>query len=160
MPNNAIENLLSFMQPQIGQELHVGDWLEIDQQRINQFAEVTGDQQWIHVEPERAASDSPYGATVAHGFLTLSLLPYLTQSNHPDYFKLNYPGMKYRVNMGVNKVRFPAPVIVGSKIRARTHLQSVEVAGSAVQVVYKFTVEIDGIEKPACVAESVVRVFP
>ena len=88
------------------------------------------------------------------------MLPYLTQSNHPDYFEKNYPGMKYRVNMGVNKVRFPAPVIVGSKIRARTVLQSAEPAGAAVQVIYKFTVEIDGKEKPACVAESVVRVFP
>lgn len=160
MNQKAIDHLLNFMQPQIEQELHVGDWLLIDQERINQFAEVTGDQQWIHVDPVRAASDSPYGATVAHGFLTLSLLPFLTQSNHPDYFKQNYPGMKYRVNMGVNKVRFPAPVIVGSKIRARTHLQSVEAIGGAVQVVYKFTVEIDGNEKPACVAESVVRVFP
>ena len=160
MDNNAIENLLNFMQPQVGQELHVGDWLQIDQKRINQFAEITGDEQWIHVDPVRAATDSPYGATVAHGFLTLSLLPFLTQSNHPDYFEQNYPGMKYRVNMGVNKVRFPAPVIVESKIRARTHLQSVETAGASVQVVYKFTVEIDGNEKPACVAESVVRVFP
>jgi acyl dehydratase len=160
MVNKSVETLLQFMQPQLGKEIHVGQWLEIDQDRINQFASVTGDEQWIHVDPERAANESPYKATVAHGFLTLSLLPYLTQSNHPDYFKQNYPGMKYRVNMGVNKVRFPAPVIVGSKIRARTTLQSAEPAGEAVQVIYKFTVEVEGKEKPACVAESVVRVFP
>ena len=160
MSENAIDNLLQFMQPQIGQELHVGDWLEIDQERIDRFAEVTGDGQWIHVNPVKSAKESPYGATVAHGFLTLSLLPFLTQSNHPDYFQKNYPGMRLRVNMVVNKVRFPAPVIVGSRVRARTLLQSVEPSGNGVQVIYKFTIEIDGKEEPACVAESVVRVFP
>jgi len=160
MSANPGENLLHFMQPQIGQELHVGEWLEIVQQRIDRFAEVTGDVQWIHVDPERSAKESPYGATVAHGFLTLSLLPYLTQSNHPDYFRKNYPGMRLRVNMGLNKVRFPAPVIVGSRLRARTTLQNAEPSGEGVQIIYKFTIEIEGKEKPACVAESMVRVFP
>ena len=160
MDHDPVDNLLSYMQPHIGQEIHVGQWLVIDQARIDRFAAVTGDEQWIHIDPERAAKESPYGATVAHGFLTLSLLPYLTQSNHPDYFKRNYPGMKYRVNMGVNRVRFPAPVIVNAKIRAKTVLQSVEAIGGAVQVIYQFTVEIEGQDKPACVAESVVRVFP
>ena len=160
MSNTAIENLLLFLQPKLGQELHVGDWLVIDQLRIDQFAKVTGDEQWIHIDPERAKKESPYGATVAHGFLTLSLLPFLTQSNHPAYFQQNYPGMKYRVNMGVNKVRFPAPVVVGARVRARTVLLNAEVTGESVQVVYKFTIEIDGKDKPACVAESVVRVFP
>jgi len=160
MTENPRDHLLTFMQAQIGQELHVGEWLEIDQERIDRFAEVTGDVQWIHVDPVRSAKESPYGATVAHGFLTLALLPYLTQSNHPDYFQKNYPGMRLRVNMGLNKVRFPAPVIVGSRLRARTLLQSVEPSGEGAQIVYKFTVEIEGQEKPACVAESVVRVFP
>ena len=160
MPENPRDNLLRFMQPQIGQELHVGEWLEIDQPRIDRFAEVTGDIQWIHVDSVRAANESPYGATVAHGFLTLSLLPYLTQSNHPDYFQKNYPGMRLRVNMGLNRVRFPAPVIVGSRLRARTVLQSFEPSGEGVQIIYKFTIEIEGKDKPACVAESVVRVFP
>ncbi|RLB72511.1 MAG: MaoC family dehydratase, partial [Deltaproteobacteria bacterium] len=118
--NNHIVNFLEFLKPQIGQEIHVGPWLQIDQQRIDQFAAVTGDQQWIHIDPERAKRESPYGTTVAHGYLTLSLLPYLTESNHPDFFQKNYPGMKYRVNYGLNRVRFPAPVKVGAKIRART----------------------------------------
>ncbi|PLY00426.1 MAG: enoyl-CoA hydratase [Desulfuromonas sp.] len=160
MDKNPIENLLDLMQPQIGSEIHVGEWLQIDQKRIDAFAEVTGDEQWIHIDPERAAGESPYGATVAHGFLTLSLLPFLTQSNTPEYFQENYPGMRMRVNMGVNKVRFPAPVVVGSKLRARTVLQSAEQVGEAVQIIYKFTIESEGQEKPACVAESVVRVFP
>ncbi len=160
MSQEKIRNLLEYLQPQLGEEIHVGEWLEIDQQRIDAFADVTGDKQWIHVDPEKAAADSRYGATVAHGFLTLSLLPYLTQSNHPDYFQKNYPGMQYRVNMGVNKVRFPAPVIVNSRLRARSVLQSAEPVGEGVQIIYKFTVEIEGKEKPACVAESVVRVFP
>ena len=103
-----IDNLLNFLQPQLGQEIHVGPWLEIDQQRIDRFAETTGDLQWIHIDPARAANESPYGSTIAHGYLTLSLLPYLTESNHPDFFQKNYPGMKYRVNYGLNKVRFPA----------------------------------------------------
>ncbi|PLX80221.1 MAG: enoyl-CoA hydratase [Desulfuromonas sp.] len=160
MTENASTNLLEFLQTQIGKEIHIGKWLRIDQERIDRFAEVTGDVQWIHTDPERAKTDSPYKATVAHGFLTLSLLPFLSESNHPDYFKKNYPGMRLRVNMGVNKVRFPAPVVVGSNLRARTVLQSAEPAGNAVQIIYKFTIEIEGEEKPACVAESVVRVYP
>lgn len=152
--------LVEMLQAQLGQELQVGSWLIIDQQRIDRFAAVTGDEQWIHTDPERAAVESPYRSTVAHGFLTLSLLPHLTRSNHPDYFKSNYPGMRYRVNYGLNKVRFPAPVKAGAKIRARTKLQSAELVGPAVEIVYRMTVEIDGEAKPACVAEQVFRVFP
>ena len=156
----AAEKLLDFLAPQLGQETHVGPWLRIDQQRIDQFAAVTGDVQWIHTDPQRAASESPYGSTVAHGYLTLSLLPYLTESNHPDFFRKNYPGMKYRVNYGLNKLRFPAPVKVGASIRARTQLLSAEAVGEGVQIVYLITVEIDGVAKPACVAEFVARVYP
>ena len=89
-----------------GREIHVGPWLQIDQQRIDDFAQVTGDQQWIHIDPQRAVKESPYGTTIAHGFLTLSLLPYLSQSNHPDFFSRNYPGMRLRVNYGFNKLRY------------------------------------------------------
>lgn len=156
----AAEKLLDFLAPQLGQETHVGPWLRIDQQRIDQFAAVTGDVQWIHTDPQRAASESPYGSTVAHGYLTLSLLPCLTESNHPDFFRKNYPGMKYRVNYGLNKLRFPAPVKVGASIRARTQLLSAEAVGEGVQIVYLITVEIDGVAKPACVAEFVARVYP
>ena len=154
------ETFLNFLQPQIGQETHVGPWLTIDQQRINQFAEVTGDQQWIHIDPERAKRESPYGTTVAHGYLTLSLLPYLTESNHPDFFQKNYPGMKYRVNYGLNRVRFPAPVKVGAKIRARTTIQSVEKVKAGVQICYLITIDIDGEEKPACSVEFLARLYP
>lgn len=155
-----VQNLIERYQDLIEEEIHVGEWLEIDQQRIDDFARVTGDEQWIHVDPDRAAKESPYGTTIAHGFLTLSLLPYLTQSNHPDSFAKNYPGMRLRVNYGLNKLRFPQPVLCGAKIRARTVVQSVEEVSKGVQIVYRMTVEIEGEKKPACVAEQVMRVYP
>ena len=156
----AIAELVNFLQPQIGRETHVGPWLEIDQQRIDKFAEVTGDLQWIHIDPMRAQAESPYGSTIAHGYLTLSLLPFLTESNHPDFFQKNYPGMKYRVNYGLNKVRFPAPVKVGAKLRARTELHTVEEVKAGIQICYRITIEIEGQDKPACVAEFLARVYP
>lgn len=156
----SIEKFIIFLTPQVGQEIHTGPWLEIEQDRIDRFAEVTGDLQWIHTDPERAAKESLYGATIAHGYLTLSLLPYLTESNHPDFFQKTYPGMKYRVNYGLNKVRFPAPVKVGSKLRARTTIQDVEQVKNAVQICYLITIDIEGSEKPACVAEFVARLYP
>lgn len=156
---SAADGLLAFLTPQLGTETHVGPWLDIDQERIDRFAQVTGDLQWIHTDPERALRESPYGATVAHGYLTLSLLPFLTQSNAPGFFERNYPGMRYRVNYGLNRVRFPAPVRCGARVRARTVLLEAERLENGVQIVYRFTVEIDGEDKPACVAESVVRVY-
>ena len=158
--HNPIVDFLKFLEPQIGQEIHIGPWLQIDQQRINQFAEVTGDQQWIHIVPERAKKESPYGTTVAHGYLTLSLLPLLTESNHPDFFQKNYPGMKFRVNYGLNRVRFPAPVKVGAKIRARTTIQSAEAVKNGVQICYLITIDIDGEEKPAGSVEFLARLYP
>ncbi len=160
MAKKPADTLIDHLKPQLGQELHVGPWLTIDQERIDKFADVTGDLQWIHIDPERARKESPYGATVAHGYLTLSLLPYLTESNHPDFFQKNYPGMRMRVNYGTNRVRFPSPVLAGSKIRARTVLQSTERVGEAVQIVYLITVDIENGKKPACVAEFVARVYP
>jgi acyl dehydratase len=156
----VVEDLLTRYQAMVGQEIHVGPWLEIDQQRIDDFARATGDEQWIHTDPARAAKESPYGKTIAHGFLTLSLLPYLTQSNHPDFFTKNYPGMRLRVNYGLNKLRYPAPVVCGARIRARTAVQSVEAVRNGVQIIYLLTVEIDGSDKPACVAEQILRVYP
>ena len=155
----ATDTLLQFLQPRLGTEIHVGPWLAIDQERIDRFAAVTGDIQWIHTDPERAARESPFGATVAHGFLTLSLLPLLTESNHPDFFQKNYPGMRMRVNYGLNRVRFPAPVTAGSRIRARTTLLRAEKAGEGVEIVYLITVDIEGKEKPACVAEYIARAY-
>jgi acyl dehydratase len=156
----SIEKLQQKLESQIGSEIHVGPWLTIDQQRIDKFAEVTGDLQWIHIDPEKAQADSPYGTTIAHGYLTLSLLPYLTESNHPDFFQKNYPGMKYRVNYGLNKVRFPAPIKVGSQIRARTQIESVSEVKNGLQICYLMTVEIAGQHKPACVAAFLARVYP
>jgi acyl dehydratase len=157
---SAVKHLIEHYQGLVGREIHVGPWLEIDQQRIDDFARVTGDEQWIHIDPERAAHESPYRTTIAHGFLTLSLLPYLTQSNHPDFFAANYPGMRLRVNYGLNKVRYPAPVLCGARIRARTAVQSVEEVDKGVQIIYLLTIDIDGGSKPACVAEQIMRVYP
>lgn len=157
---SATERLIAFLTPKFQTETHVGPWLTITQERIDRFAEVTGDVQWIHTDPQRAARESPYGATVAHGYLTLSLLPLLTESNHPDFFQKNYPGMRLRVNYGLDRVRFPAPVVVGSRIRARTRLVAAEEIGGAVQIRYLITVEIDGGGKPACVAEFLARLYP
>ncbi len=154
------DRLIDHYRPLLGTEIHVGPWLEITQERIDRFAEVTGDLQWIHTDPQRAAVESPYGATIAHGYLTLSLLPFLTESNHPDFFQKNYPGMRLRVNYGLDRLRFPAPVVVGSKIRARTLVKRTEKLGEAVQITYLITVEIQGTEKPACVAEFLARVYP
>lgn len=156
---SAAEKLVASMTEQLGHELHVGPWLQITQDRIDRFAEVTGDKQWIHIDPERAQKESPYQATIAHGYLTLSLLPYLTQSNSSEFFQKNYPGMKFRVNYGLNRVRFPAAVVVGSNIRAHTVLKSVELVKQAVEVVYTISVEIEGKDKPACVAEFVARLY-
>lgn len=159
MAQGVIEDLLQKYQGLAGEEIHVGPWLVIDQERITRFAEVTGDLQWIHIDPDRAATDSPYGSTIAHGYLTLSLLPYLTESNHPDFFTRNYPGMRLRVNYGLNKVRFPSPVPVGSKIRARTTILGAEPVSGGVQITYQYTIERDGSEKPVCVAEFLARLF-
>lgn len=157
---SAADDLIALLAPKLGSETHVGPWLVIDQARIDAFAAATGDVQWIHTDPERARRDSPYGATVAHGFLTLSLLPFLTEANAPGQFERNYPGMRLRVNYGLNRVRFPAPVKVGSRIRARTVLAAVEPLGDAVQISYGITVEIEGEAKPACVAEQLFRLYP
>ena len=135
----------------VGTEAGVSDWVTIDQERVNRFADATGDHQWIHVDPERAAK-GPFGKTIAHGFMTLALLPRL---QHQMY---TVNGIKLAVNYGLNKVRFPAPVPVGSRVRAKSSLVDVEDLGDgAVQATVSTTVEVEGSNKPACVAESVVR---
>lgn len=137
----------------VGEELGVSDWLEVDQKRIDLFADATGDHQWIHVDPERAAG-GPFGSTIAHGFLTLSLLPALVPQT------LRVDGARMGVNYGVNKVRFPAPVPVGSRVRARAQLSDVQPLGEeAVQIAVTVTVEREGGEKPVCVAETLSRYF-
>jgi len=131
-----------------GEELGVSEWVTISQERIDMFADATGDRQWIHVDPERAA-DGPFGATIAHGYLTLSMLPLLGAQ------VFAFAGNLARVNYGLNKVRFVAPVRVGSKIRDRVELLTVEEIDKGQRATLRHTVEIKGSERPACVAEAV-----
>jgi acyl dehydratase len=135
----------------VGQHLGYSDWVTVDQARVDRFAESTGDRQWIHVDPEKAAT-SPFGGTIAHGFLTLSLIPGLQD----EIFRLR--GAKFGVNYGANRIRFPAPVPVGSRVRLAAVLAGVEILDrGGVQAQWTFTVEIEGTSKPACVAELVFR---
>jgi acyl dehydratase len=139
----------------VGREIAVTDWLTITQERINLFAEATEDRQWIHLDRERAERDSPFKTTIAHGFLTLSLIPHLMQ----QAMKIR-DGLRMAVNYGLNRVRFTAPVRSGARIRARIVLLSLkEIAQDAVEVVYTVTIESEGSEKPCCVAESIVRYY-
>jgi acyl dehydratase len=135
-----------------GSHLGYSDWLEITQARVDQFAEATGDFQWIHVDPERA-QDGPFGTTIAHGYLTLSLASYLL----PQIVR--YEGFAMAVNYGLDKVRFPAPVRVGARIRAGAQLTEVTEVGTGVQVKTLVTIEVEGGDKPACVIESLARWF-
>ncbi|MEH3032928.1 MAG: MaoC family dehydratase [Aeromicrobium erythreum] len=132
----------------VGEELGVSEWLKISQDRIDLFAEATGDRQWIHVDPERAAR-GPFGATIAHGYLTLSLLPLLGAQ------VFAFAGDVARVNYGLNKVRFATPVRVGSKVRNRVHLLDASDVDKGQQVTLRHTIEIRDEDKPACVAETV-----
>jgi acyl dehydratase len=144
------------LQDFVGQELGVSPWLEITQDRVDAFADATGDHQFIHVDPERAAR-TPFGGTIAHGLLTLSLVPSLGDARTGVVFDLQ-PRM--RINYGLNRVRFPAPVRVGKRVRLRTTLQSVEPVGPDVyQLVYLQTMEIEGETKPALVAETISRLY-
>ncbi|WP_030388733.1 MaoC family dehydratase [Streptomyces sp. NRRL S-241] len=136
----------------VGESLGPSAWLEVDQKRIDLFADATGDHQWIHVDPERAAG-GPFGSTIAHGYLTLSLLPSLV----PQVMRVE--GMRMGLNYGTNKVRFPAPVPVGSRLRATAVITEVAEAGGGVQVTATVTVEREGGDKPVCVAESVSRYY-
>ncbi|MBI3525596.1 MAG: MaoC family dehydratase [Betaproteobacteria bacterium] len=146
-----IINNLADLQTRIGEELAVSDWLEITQQRIAQFAEATGDHQWIHVDVARAARESPFGGTIAHGYLTLSLLVKLAQES------IVIGDIRMGVNYGLNRVRFTAPVRAGDSIRARFVLIAYEAIEGGAQLTWKATVEIQGNEKPACIAEMISR---
>ena len=138
----------------VGQVVAVSDWLTITQQQVNLFADATGDHQWIHVDPEKAAT-GPFGAPIAHGFLTLSLLPKFFESS----FEIT--GSRMGVNYGLNKVRFTAPVPVGSRLRASMKLlASQPIDNQGVQMTWEVTVEREGSSKPVCIAESLVRRYP
>lgn len=136
----------------IGAELGVSRWVDIDQERIDAFAEVTMDHQWIHVDVEKAMAESPYGTTIAHGFLTLSLIPGVSKDNY------RVENAKMGINYGLNKVRFLSAVKAGSRVRVRSELlDAVKVAEDSVNLTVRHTVEIDGVEKPAAVAELIAR---
>ena len=153
----ALADALKDLQARIGEEIHVSDWMDVDQQLINKFADATGDHQWIHIDPDRAASESPYGSTIAHGYLTLSLYPLLR--GLVDASEPMFPGVTSVINYGVNKLRFPNAVKVDSRIRARCTLVSAEVVKDSLQLVEQYAVEIENQERPACVAECVMRLY-
>ena len=136
-----------------GEELGTSEWLTIEQDRVDRFADATGDHQWIHVDPERAAT-GPFGGTIAHGYLTLSLVPFLGS----EVFAVVTPGGM--LNYGVNMVRFPHPVLVGKRVRAHVTLADVADLPAGKQLTLRYTIEIEGESKPACVAETVVLLLP
>jgi acyl dehydratase len=136
-----------------GREVCVSDWVAVTQERIDKFAEATGDFQWIHVDVERARKASPFGGTIAHGFLTLSLLGKF----YEDYLAAALPFCDTGINYGLNRVRFTQPVPAGSKVRGRLRLTQVDDVPGGLQLTFAVTFEIEGMDKPACIAESVVR---
>lgn len=138
----------------VGQEVGVGDWVEVTQERINQFADATGDHQWIHIDAERAKTESPYGTTIAHGFLTLSLMVEMMAKT----VQVKLP-IKMGINYGLNKVRFVSAVPAGSKIRSRVVLQNLEDFPGGQQLTWSVTVEREGGDKPACAAEWLTRYY-
>ena len=145
---------LAALRDRIGQEIAVSDWIEITQERIDRFAEATDDRQWIHVDAARAAAESPFGTTIAHGFLTLSLVSTLVRR------AMSFGSLRLVINCGLNRVRFIAPVPAGSRIRARFSPASVGETGGGVQVTWNITIEREGADKPCCVAEWLVRYYP
>ena len=149
MPAVRIENMDELRQ-RIGQEIAVSDWMPVTQERIDRFADATDDHQWIHVDEERAAG-SPFGGTIAHGFLTLSLIPRLASET------LTLPPARMSVNYGLNRVRFTAPVRAGKRVRARFELLALDDIPGGQQLTWKVTIELEGSARPACVAETVAR---
>jgi acyl dehydratase len=153
MPTLILDSLQS-LKDYVGREIATTGWLAVTQERILQFAEATGDRQWIHVDPERARRESPYGAAIAHGFLTLSLLSHFMRE------AIQLPGdVRQTINCGLNRVRFPAPVRAGEKIRARVRLKSCSELPDSVQAVFEITIETEGGEKPCCAAEWILRYY-
>jgi acyl dehydratase len=154
MPPVVVEDVLS-LRDYTGRDIAVTDWLLMTQERIDRFAEATDDRQWIHIDSERAQKESPYGATIAHGFLTLSLLShFMKQAIHIR------SGVRMAVNYGLNRVRFPSAVRAGSKIRARVTIMQLKELPDSFEATYSITIECEDSAKPCCVAEWVVRYFP
>jgi acyl dehydratase len=152
MATTQIESITG-LQPLVGQEVALSDWFLVTQERINQFAEATEDRQWIHTDPERAARESPFKQTIAHGFLTLSLLSELMKQ------AISVGGLRMGINYGLNRVRFVSPVPAGARIRGRFTLAAVEEISGGVQATWNVSVEREGNDKPCCVAEWLVRYY-
>ncbi len=152
MPPRVVQGLEE-LRTLIGQILGVSDWFEVTQERVNHFADGTGDYQWIHCDPERAKRESPFGGAVAHGYFTLSLGPVLATQIY------EVRGLKLVLNYGLNRVRFPAAVKVGSRVRMSCELLSLKDTSAGVQGTFKNVFEVEGEDKPVCVAETVVRMF-
>jgi len=152
MPITHIESIAK-LRDHVGRDVAVSDWLEVSQERINQFAEATDDRQWIHVDAERCARESPFKETIAHGFLTLSLLSELGKR------AMSVGGVRMGINYGLDRVRFVGPVPAGSRIRGRFTLMVLEEIKGGVQATWGVTVERDGVERPCCVAEWLVRYY-
>ncbi|MFF3764251.1 MaoC family dehydratase [Streptomyces sp. NPDC001922] len=152
MADPRVFGSLDELRAAVGEQLGTSDWLEVDQKRIDLFADATGDHQWIHVDPEKAAA-GPFGTTIAHGYLTLSLLPALV----PQLMRVD--GVRMGINYGANKVRFPSPVPVGSRLRATGKISEVAEVTDGVQLTTVVTVEREGGDKPVCVAETVSRFY-
>ena len=148
-----LETSLAELALKIGAELHRSSWTTMTQERIDRFAHATGDHQWIHVDQERARAESPFGATIAHGYLVLSLYPSLR--GHDGRNTPAFPGVTRTINLGVNRVRFPSPVRAGDRLRGRFELVEATRRNDALQVVERYTVDLEAAEKPACVAEVV-----
>jgi len=153
MPEPRVFNGVDSVKAAVGEHLGYSDWLEITQERIDRFAEATEDRQWIHVDAARAAAESPYRTTIAHGFLTLSLISTLMR----DAVTVNGPVMT--LNYGLNRVRFVSPVPSGSRIRARVALAGIDDKGDSIQATWNVTIERDGADKPAVVAEWIARYY-
>ena len=148
---NADISTLEKLRAQVGKEAVVTEWVLVSQKRIDLFAEATGDFQWIHVDPERAAKESPFGGTIAHGFLTLSLLGKFYDDD------IDLPFCDVGVNYGLNKVRFTNPVRAGSRVRGRFVLTKLDDVDNGIQMTWTVTFEVEGVERPACIAEHIVR---
>ena len=153
MPPLVVENL-DALKDLVGREFAITEWFEVTQQRIQQFAEATEDRQWIHLDSDRAQKDSPYGTTIAHGFLTLSLL-----SRFSKQALQIRDGVGMIINYGLNRVRFSAPVPAGSNVRARFTLQSLKDVGNSSEAVFSVVIEVQNQSKPACLAEWVIRIY-
>ena len=156
MESNYLGQALNKLHEKVGQTVSKSHWFEVTQDHVDQYAEVSRDHQWIHVDPVRAKKESPYGDAIAHGNLTLALIGHLPEVD--GYGMPELEGKKLGINYGFNRIRFPAPVPVGSFIRCKGLLKSAEIKGGMIETVIEITVEVKGNQKPACVAEKVGRI--